>query len=321
MPAMLTHDFFGQDILADHPKITGGSREERDAFLLGNQGPDPLFYCVMHPGKNRYMQLGNIMHNEKPTELIAAFKQALSVLDAGELPIGRAYTHGFLCHYLLDSRMHPLIFAQEYRICDAGIDGLTRENKNEVHGVIESELDEMVLYSKLGVTIADYEPAANVLLASPTVLQIVQKLYTYVVLTVYGYTIDADLFPQAVRDFRRTQRLFYSPTGRKRALLARIEEFARPYSLLRAMAHRPIRLTSTWFANPDHGTWKNPFTGRACTLSFWDIYDQARAQAGTAFAMFDDDSFDAIASRTLTHDLNFSGDPVEASIVVHGDAS
>ena len=52
MPAILTHDFFGQDVYAAHSHVIGKSIDEKDAFLLGNQGPDPLFYLVQpQPGK------------------------------------------------------------------------------------------------------------------------------------------------------------------------------------------------------------------------------------------------------------------------------
>ena len=43
MPAIITHDFFGRDVYDNLFKTIGGSRDEADAFLLGNQGPDPLF--------------------------------------------------------------------------------------------------------------------------------------------------------------------------------------------------------------------------------------------------------------------------------------
>ena len=46
MPSIITHDTFGQDIDRDLFTSIGGSRDEAEAFLLGNQGPDPLFYSV-----------------------------------------------------------------------------------------------------------------------------------------------------------------------------------------------------------------------------------------------------------------------------------
>ena len=117
MPALITHDTFGRDVYDHRHSFIGGTRDEADAFLLGNQGPDPLFYSVLSPRLHAVHRLGNRMHNEKPSELLEAFKQSLFVLKEGERGIGRAYALGFLCHYLLDSTMHPFVFFQEYQAC------------------------------------------------------------------------------------------------------------------------------------------------------------------------------------------------------------
>lgn len=42
MPALITHDFFGRDVYDRLYTFIGGSRDEADAFLLGNQGPDSV---------------------------------------------------------------------------------------------------------------------------------------------------------------------------------------------------------------------------------------------------------------------------------------
>ena len=84
----------------------GGSRDEADAFLLGNQGPDPLFYLVLSPQLRAHNRLGSTMHNKKPSELLTALKNSLGILNSAEREVGRAYALGFLCHYTLDSTMH-----------------------------------------------------------------------------------------------------------------------------------------------------------------------------------------------------------------------
>ena len=41
MPALITHDFFGRDVYDRLYTFIGGSRDEADAFLLGNPRPRP----------------------------------------------------------------------------------------------------------------------------------------------------------------------------------------------------------------------------------------------------------------------------------------
>ncbi len=315
MPALITHDFFGRDVYDRLFNLIGGSRDEAEAFLLGNQGPDPLFYAVLSPSLRAHVRLGSTMHREKPNELLAAFKGSLGILGSAELPVGRAYALGFLCHYLLDSTVHPLVFFNEHRLCDAGEPGLSREDASEVHAVIESELDEIVLFRKRETTVADFNPAQEILKASDFVLRVVSKMYAYVALTVYGEIVPEDLFKKAVRDFRLAQRAFHSPRGLKRAAIGRIEELVRPYSFFRAMSHRPVETAESAFDNRAREPWENPFTGAVRTAGFWDLYDEALHRAHDGALAFDQASFDAKAAHRLTGDLDFSGEPVVALVV------
>ena len=133
MPSIITHDTFGHEVYHELFGMIGGSRDEAEAFLLGNQGPDPLFYSVALPWLHANHDLGSVMHDAKPAELIDAFKTGLPFLAAPERSVARAYALGFLCHYTLDSTAHPFIFAQQYALCDAGEPGLTRADGHEVH--------------------------------------------------------------------------------------------------------------------------------------------------------------------------------------------
>ena len=150
MPAIITHDTFGQDAYARHFSSIGGTKDEAEAFLLGNQGPDPLFYSIANPLLSSVHRLGNIMHKEKPNEILVAFKQAIDALDEADRSVGRAYALGFLGHYVLDSTMHPLVYFHEFQLCDAGEPGLSRADGNEVHAcddkrVIDPALKESAL--------------------------------------------------------------------------------------------------------------------------------------------------------------------------------
>lgn len=57
-----------------------------------------------------------------------ALKSAVRELPAQERSIGRAYALGYVCHYLLDSTVHPLIISQVNALCGAGVEGLTTED-------------------------------------------------------------------------------------------------------------------------------------------------------------------------------------------------
>lgn len=316
MPAIITHDTFGQDLYKEMYGFIGGSRDEYEAFLIGNQGPDPLFYSVLVPRLRKFIHLGSIMHDEKPNETLLAFKSSLSVLDEREKAVGRAYLLGFACHYVLDSNMHPLVYFHQFQLCDAGIENFDRSDEHEVHAAIESEFDEMVLFTKRGKTIADFSPSSEVLRGSDFVLETISKMYQYVALVVFGITLPENMFKSCLKSFRRTEALFCSRSGLKRELIGRVEEIFRPYSFYRSMSPRAIEITESLFDNHEHTAWANPFTNIVSRESFWDIYHNALSSAHTSLELIDKDGFDTEVAVSITHNLNFSGEPTIALLTV-----
>ena len=244
-----------------------------------------------------------------------AFHDALETLTPDEKPIGRAYLLGFLCHYLLDSTVHPLVYANQYAICDAGVEGLTRKNGSEIHAVIESEFDEVMLFKRTGKTVATFKPYKEILQASDETLTIIGKLYSYMAVMVFQRSMQIDVFRKSVKAFRLVQSVFYSRTGMKRSLLARVEELARPYSFYRSMSHRALEATECEFDNHEGNAWVNPFTKQQSTASLDQLFDQAKARVGAAFALFDTDEFTPEAAHVITGGLNFSGNHLPGETV------
>lgn len=310
MPAILTHDFFGRGVVDDASDLLGFKTvDERDAFLLGNQGPDPLFYLVIDPLMKKWSPLGNIMHDARPAALLLAMREAAERLEGRERQIAKAYVAGFAGHWQLDSAMHPFVYFWQYGICDAGVPGLSRKNGSRVHAEIERDFDEMVLYTMTGRTVERYRPHERVLLASSKVLEAVNKVYFYMALWVYGRATDPRVFSTAVHEFRLTQRVFDSPHGAKREALGTIERLVThsPYSMVCSMSHRSRASLTSDFDNHDHRPWENPFTHEVATTDFWDIYNGAQAKILRTIDELFSPGFDLDASRKLTGDVNFEG--------------
>lgn len=310
MPAILTHDFFGRAVLEGFTERV--TPTERDAFLLGNQGPDPLFYLAADRKHRRWEPLGDRMHHERPAWLIACMREAIDSLPADDRLVGQAYVMGFLCHYLLDRAEHPLVYHYQYGICGAGVSGLGADQGGLVHAEIERDLDEAVLFAETGKTVEKFKPYEEVLRADDRVLSVVDRLYFYAMLLAFDVTLDPGTFSAAVQSFRWVQHLFYSARGGKRALLGTVERAATksPYSFYCAMAHRDRAEATSDFDNREHAAWTNPFTGEKSQKSFWDLREEALALAMPCCQELASPDFDLAAAHRLTRDLNFSGEPM-----------
>jgi hypothetical protein len=168
MPAILTHDFFGKSVFDDVSKLLGfATEDERCAFLLGNQGPDPLFYLCIDPLMHKWEPLGNAMHSARPSRLLVAMHEAAERLEGADRMAARAYVAGFACHYLLDRSVHPLVYHWQYGLTKAGVAGLGPESEQVVHAEVERDLDEAVLWGAEHKTIREYRPYEEVLRRRP----------------------------------------------------------------------------------------------------------------------------------------------------------
>lgn len=311
MPALITHDFFGQDVYASNKDLIGCAERERLAFLLGNQGPDPLFFLVLSPRMKKYGRIGGIMHRIDPALLLAALKESLDALEDDERSVGRSYLAGFYCHYLLDRSMHPLVFSQQFAICDAGIDGLTRKQGGDVHAEIEREFDEMVLFGRTGRTIRSYKPYREVLRADDAMLISLGKMIEFACMKALRAFPPTEMFSVGVKNFRLAQSAFYSPKQRRADVAAFIETrlLRRGGSFFKAMSHRDRAEATSAFANEGNLPWENPFTRETSTKSFWDIFDESAERAGRELRTLLLPSFDTAAAELLTQGIDFSGKP------------
>ena len=310
MPAILTHDLFGRGVLEDVSSLLGlRTAEERDAFLLGNQGPDPLFYLQVDPLMHKWSPLGNAMHETSPARLLLAMREAAWRLDGRERQLARAYVAGFACHWLLDSTAHPLVYYWQDGLTSAGVPGLDASAAPRVHAEVERDLDEAVLYRLTGRTVERWVPHERALAASRAVLAAVDKVYFYVALWVFGRAVDPRTFSVAVREFRLVQHLFDSPRGEKRRVLSALERAVTraPFSLVASMSHRARACERSDFDNGEHREWESPLTHERSRASFWDLFEAARARALPVVDELINGSPDLDAARRLTADVNFEG--------------
>lgn len=312
MPAIITHDMFARDLLEDLNTSIADTYEEDCAFLIGNQGPDVFFFSVANPLLSSVWKFGSLIHRESPDPLFGAFVQAVGEMPEQHRDIASAYTKGLLCHYLLDVAVHPLIYSQQYEICDAGIDGLDRRDGHEVHAEIESELDVVVLSNKLGLSINEFNPSVEILRGDETTLYVISCLWKRVAEIAYGRNIPDNAFLESVHACRKAMSAIYSPNGTKRSILGKLERLFRRHSFLQAMSHTSEPLTDSPFANSDRRPWTNPATGEACTQSFWDLYESARSRARLLVPGIAKATQAAISRHT--DGLNFNGYPTRVTI-------
>lgn len=311
MPSIITHDYFGREFLSRSGLSSKWSKSQQEAYLLGNQGPDPFFYAVATPRFFHYLNIGSIIHDEKPTQFFSTLLKCANELSTKEKATIQPYLLGFIQHYVLDSTVHPLVYFYEYSITKSEIYGLSDKDHSEIHSTIESEFDELVLYAKRGLTVKEFRPYQDILKANKSTLDTVSKFFVDPIYECFERTIPYDLFAKSVQNFRLIQRIFYSPLGIKRKVLSTIEKRFRNHSFYSSMSHLSIKRTYCSFANEERKEWINPFFGSIHTESFWDLFEQAQQKALIVFEILPLITTDPDKISLITDGLNNSGKQVE----------
>ena len=155
MPALYAHYRFGEEVIKALPTYFSKHVEKYpEAFALGTQGPDILFYH--HPlKKNEIRSYGTYLHSLPAEDFyLDMAKFLLENADGGSAEevlekngAFASYICGFLCHFTLDFSCHKYI----------------DDNSSEqlTHGKIESEFDKFLL-KKDGKPIRGYNTATPI---------------------------------------------------------------------------------------------------------------------------------------------------------------
>lgn len=271
MPAIITHHLFGEDALKDLPAGTIESQEELLAFLLGSQGPDPLLarFSALPRETRPCRELGTAMHDDRVVEALVSMREAVVTLSEDDKRVGRAFVLGFLGHYVLDSTAHPFVYAQQNALVSANaeLEGL----EDEVHALIEADIDVWMLWGQRGLTVNDTQTSAN-LAHTERVTRVASALVAHMADEVFDMQIGAHDYGDAVSDYELIYALIDPATSKRSEIVFRIENLVRGKSYLQALAHHVSTSDECPAANLERNRWRDPLTGKPHTDSFADLY-------------------------------------------------
>ena len=269
MPAIITHHIFGEDVLRTLPAGMVEGEEEVLAFLLGNQGPDPLFarFSTVPSVAVRCRRLGHAMHDGRVVEAAFAMRDGVSHLPVADERVGRAFALGALGHYALDRTAHPFVFAQQEAL--AAAEASLAGAGSELHAVIESDIDSWILWEKRRATVLD-RPTADNLMRTERIDRVAGALLSQVAYAAFGVELAAEEYAGCSADYE----LEYAEKPLTRAVGA-AERLVRPHSFAQSMAHRVVRTCDCPAANLARCEWRDPQTGRVRHESMADLFDEA----------------------------------------------
>ncbi len=220
MPDFLTHQYFGDLVLAQLPfEIQSRINLNKDLYQIGLQGPDPLFFYK--PMKSTHVsKQGKMLHKLTGAEYfsnsLAVFKTNKENIDA---PL--VYQIGFLCHYLLDSVCHTFVSRYEKQ---------TGVSHSDMEGEFERYLMEKAGKDPLRINPADY--------INP------KKEYGEIISRFSMGLSPKDCY-DAIRSFKRYRNLFFCPGSIKRYFVYQFFKIAGIYEKYRGQVMNVEPYTNT----------------------------------------------------------------------------
>lgn len=274
MPALITHHVFGEESMQRLPHGLIASEDERVAFLIANQGPDPFFFRVRTPNAATCMKLAHRMHSSRMTRQFEALRDGVSMLNRHDAGVGRAFVLGLLSHYVLDRTAHPFVYAQQWGVQKA--DPTLADAGSEVHAVIESDLDVLMLQLKRsGATVAVYPPESE-LVTTERVNKVAGALMCFMARSVYGLDVGSSEYGGAVADMKLVYQLIEPSSMPVAPVIGDLEALLRGgRTMLGSLSHRVTTDAPRGAGNLDHRAWSNPFTDEPSRESFPEVFDRA----------------------------------------------
>lgn len=173
-----------------------------NSFIMGANGPDPLFCYQMYNPLRKYdlSRVAGVMHREKTGKFLR------EMFTRARTDEQKDYCLGFLCHYSLDSVIHPYV---QYATESYG----SPFNIPSGHQFFETAIDSLISLRMDGEECADYEAYCPPL--TEMELHQISHLLREAVYAAYDKDIPQGEYIQAFKDFALIKKFFYSPAKLK----------------------------------------------------------------------------------------------------------
>jgi hypothetical protein len=265
MPAIITHYTFALELLKKDPSL------DKEAFLVGSQGPDPFFFYGRLPWikRKRSREINafgtNLHHTDISLPYFLMIRYAKLSPDKDLL---LSYIEGLLAHYYLDRNAHPYIFSRSGFSSEIGEKKLYEASHTALETIIDIKIGEKFRT----FTIKSY----RTLNIDPNKLLKISKMWSEVskqLLNEKGF--GEKVFFDALLDYRRAMRFVNNPHGLKRAFLRFAFGKRSVFYCMNFPLHLKGKYAKIDYLNETHAAWPDMVNGALYHDSFMEIWEKA----------------------------------------------
>ncbi|NCA66491.1 MAG: hypothetical protein EOM87_00345 [Clostridia bacterium] len=219
MPSNVIHYYFAKTVKEElNSDIKAIIDNNSQAFLLGAQGPDPLFYLKFE--KEPLNQLGEYIHKATDAHLI--FQASADYAKSRNSGTIIAFLLGQLCHYAADAVIHPYVYYKEKDMLK-----FYPANAHEnMHVILESAFDYICMRDNMKVNTVFHKSYKNLNIQAAARKEIA-VYYSKLIAPMFNIELSPEKVMGAIKLMRVFLRFCDDTTGIKYLFIRALEIIAR----------------------------------------------------------------------------------------------
>lgn len=281
MPSSNTHNYFCEDVYNKVNKnIKNKLKDNINYFKVFGQGPDPYFFYDFHLSKrskevhkiNKAMQHSKI--NKHFTRLINYINEN-NFYDNEEV---LAYLYGQICHFALDSTVHPYII---YNVGNYTAKNPKTYKYNGLHEEMEYYIDCYMIYQREKILPKSYKihkKLFNIGKFNKELNSTIDK----VIKDVYGFDNVSSIYYKSIMDMKKFYYIFnYDKYGIKKCVYSIMDMICKNTRVRKKELSFHVNPNEKlYYLNNDKITWNHPCDkNEKYNLSFDELYNIALDKA------------------------------------------
>ncbi|MDY3854760.1 MAG: zinc dependent phospholipase C family protein [Butyribacter sp.] len=278
MAGFATHDIFGQEAAEQisDDMLSSIIQKHMGVYGIGCQGPDLFLYNIFMQIGNEQKNAGRRMHQEGTSRFFACLLWSIwNTQDYMWMEAGLSYLYGALAHYVLDSRIHPYVYA---RIgFDPEFPG-SQKATSGIHHRLESAIDAKVIAGVKEIMPSAYQPLENITISKEE-KAVLGELLAHTVKKSYHIGMRTENVTASIRMMQKIVCHFYGCSDKQKKRLERLEgTFFEDYLCSNFLVTDEY-INKRKVLNTERKTWCNPWkVSEKSNDTVWDIYDKAMQQ-------------------------------------------
>ena len=280
MPGLITH-YICADVCLGRLQDKNTKKiltDRRVMYNVGAQGPDVFFYYLPCLYRKSIYRMGNTLHEKKTG---AFFSTALTLLsgitDTDARRAALAYLAGYLTHYALDASTHPYIYYKSGFKRKGDRTNPLRHSVN--HRTFETNIDVLMLDMVSSEKPSD-KKIWQFVSSSFKEAQTTAAMLSGALREVYGMKLSDRQVYAAFRSMGAVNRLLQSNGGKRKQVMAFIEDFTIKEYVISSLIHSQTADAALDFLNLKKQPWYFPWEDTtAHDSTFTDLFEIAVEQA------------------------------------------